>query len=76
MAVSSIPRPAGRRHRNGKDVPLTAEDKAIFHRISEHQEREYRIADRTDAEVLVLRLQNGGVIVNVAKGIGPAVVQS
>lgn len=65
MAVSSIPRPAGRRHRNGRDVPLTAEDKAIFNRVSGRQEREYRIADRTDAEVLVLRLQRGGVLASL-----------
>lgn len=53
-----------KRHRNGRDVPLTAEDKAILIRISERQEREYRIADRTDAEVLLLRLARGGVLVS------------
>jgi hypothetical protein len=58
-----------RRHRNGRDIPLTPEDLAIFHRASERQEREYRIADRTDAEVLRLRLQFGGVACIVAKGI-------
>lgn len=65
-----------RRHRNGADVPLTVEDRSIFHRASERQEREYRIADRTDAEVVRNRLlAGGGVVLAVAKGIGPAVVR-
>lgn len=48
-----------RRHRKGKNIPLTPAGRAIFHRASERQEREYRITDRTDAEIPVLRLERG-----------------
>lgn len=59
---------AARRHHAAKFVPLTAEDKAIFHRASARQEREYRKADGIDAEIALLRLTRGGIVANVKRG--------
>jgi hypothetical protein len=57
------------------DVSLTAEDQQILQRIGARQERQYRRADREDAELARMRLSRAGCgIANVvARGIRAAV---
>jgi hypothetical protein len=59
----------GRRHRNGSAIPLTTADQNIYQRAGDRQEREYREADRMDAEIVTLRLQRGGIVANVKAGV-------
>lgn len=58
-----------RRHRNGRAVPLSADDQYIFQRASVRQEYDYRRADSDDAEVVRLRLTRGGIVANVKAGV-------
>lgn len=59
----------GRRHRKGENIPLAPDEgKAIFRRANERKEREYRIADRTGAEILVLRLERG-IVANLIERV-------
>lgn len=58
-----------KRHRNGRALPLTADDQYIFQRASVRQKYDYRRVDSDDAEVARLRLTRGGIVANVKAGV-------